>query len=119
MINGNKLSLFSFSISAAIFLLITLIGVTLPDHEEITYWILSFFVVMPLVSLIISMVISRKHAALFWLYPLFAGVCGMLIPFIVFGALEWISLIYGFIPAVLGLGVGLLWRLVFKSKNKP
>jgi hypothetical protein len=111
----KKNSIISYGVSALIFLAIGLTGVFLAEGDEMGYCVLNFYIIMPLISLIVSLIISMKKGYLFWLYPVFVGLLGIIIPFVVFRTFDWYSLIFAFFPALIGLIIGLIIRVIIKK----
>ena len=104
--SAKKISIICYGISALIFLAIYTFGVFLSPGDEIGYVLLNFYIVMPITTLIVSIIISNKKGYLFWFYPVFVGLLGIIIPSVVFNTFEMLSLLFAFIPALIGLIIG-------------
>lgn len=116
-INSSKIiSIVCYGISVLIFLVIGLVRKFLPAGDEMGYAVLNFYIVMPLTTLIASIIISKKNGFLFWFYPVFVGLLGIIIPFVAFSTFDWIGLFFALIPALIGLIIGLVIR--FKTKGR-
>jgi hypothetical protein len=112
-INSSKaISIICYSISVFIFLAIGLYGVFLPLGKEMGYCVLNFYMIMPVTTLTAALIISMKRGYLFWIYPIVVGLLGMLIPFLVFGTFDVISLFFAFFPALVGFSIGLIIRFI-------
>ena len=103
-----KISIISYGVSALIFLAIGLWGIFLPEGDEMGYVLLNFYIIMPLTTLIASIIISMKKGYLFWLYPVFVGLLSIIIPFVVFSTFDEVDLFFAFFPALIGLIIGLI-----------
>jgi len=112
---SKKISIICYGISALIFLVIGIWGVFLPAGDEMGYCLLNFYIVMPLTALIVSLIINMEKGYLFWFYPVFVGILGIIIPFVVFSTFEMQSLFIAFFPALIGLIVG--WFIRVKTKT--
>lgn len=113
--SSKKISIICYGVSALIFLAIYTFGVFLSAGDEIGYVLLNFYIVMPLTALIVSLIISMKKGYLFWFYPVFVGLLGIIIPSVVFSTFEMLSLLFAFIPALIGLIIGRIIRLKTKK----
>ncbi|MCB2305663.1 hypothetical protein LGL08_00345 [Clostridium estertheticum] len=113
--SSKKISIICYGISALIFGAIYIFGVFLSDGDEMGYCLLNFYIVMPLTTLIVSLIISIKKGCLFWCYPVFVGLLGIIIPFAAFRTFEMLSLFFAFFPALIGLIIGMIIRA--KTKN--
>lgn len=112
-INPSKvISIICYGISVFIFLAIDLCGIFLHPGNEMGYCVLFFYMIMPFTSLIVSLIISMKRGYLFWFYPIFVGLCGLVIPFLVFGTFNVADLFFAFFPALVGLAIGLIIRFI-------
>lgn len=100
-----------------IFCVIGLTGMFLSAGDEIGYCVLNFYIIMPLITLIVSLIISMKIAYMFWFYHVFVGILGIIIPFVLFRTFDEIALFFGFIPALIGLIIGLTIRVSIKKRN--
>ena len=118
-INSPKvISIICYSISIFIFLAIYLYGIFLPSGEEFGYCVLDFYMIMTLTSLIVAIIISTNRGYLFWLYPIFVGILGIIIPYLVFGTMDGISIFFAFVPALIGLAIVLFIRVLKTILNK-
>lgn len=108
-----KISIICYGISILIFGEIYREGVFLRPGDEMGYCVLFLYTIMPLSTLIISFIISLKRGYIFWFYPLLFGFLGEFIPFKIFGTFDVIGLFFALIPALIGLGLGLI-----KGSNK-
>jgi hypothetical protein len=110
-INSSKrISIICYGVSALIFFVIGLEGVFLSPGDEMGYCVFNFYIVMPLTTIIVSCIISMKKGYLFWFYPIFVGILGIIIPFLVFSTFDRIDLYFAFFPALIGLIIGLIIR---------
>ncbi len=86
--------------------------------NELGYFFLSFFLIMPLSSLITSFVLGIANARFKWTFPFIFGVLSLLIQIWVFGYIAisplFLCLFFSLIPSLLGLTTGIL---VKKDKN--
>ncbi|MGH4051539.1 MAG: hypothetical protein ACREVX_09320 [Clostridium sp.] len=115
-INSQKrISIMCYGFSALVFFAIGLQGIFLAAGDEIGYCVLDFYIIMPLTSLIASLIISMKNGYLFWFYPIFFGLLGIMIPFLVFRTFDGIDLFFAFFPALIGLIIGLIIRFKIKK----
>ncbi|MGH4125531.1 MAG: hypothetical protein ACREV6_21675 [Clostridium sp.] len=114
-INSPKvISIICYGVSALIFFVIYLEGVFLSAGDEMGYCIFNFYIVMPLTTLISSYIISMKKGYLFWFYPVFVGLLGIIIPIVIFSTFDGIELFFAFFPALIGLIIGLIIRFKIK-----
>ncbi len=115
---SKKTSIICYGISIVIFLTIGLLGVFLSAGDEMGYTILNFYIIMPLTTLIGSLIISIKRGYLFWFYPVFVGLLGVIISFVVFSTFDMIGILFTFVPALIGLIIGLIIRVIMKKELK-
>lgn len=111
MNTSKKLSIISYGITACIFLVIALWGMFGSiTGNEMGYCILNFYLIMPITSLIIGIIMGIKGTYLKWLYPILFGICGFIIPCLVFGfgSFDMIAVFFSFIPALLGVFIGFI-----------
>lgn len=110
MTSKKRLTLICYAATFLEFLAILLWGVSgYITGNELGYVVLNFFMIMPITSFIAALLLSLTKAALKWFYPVVFGIFSYMIPMIVFGSFEGIlPLFSAFVPAVLGLGLGLL-----------
>ena len=101
------ISIFCYSISILISLIIFLLGKHLKPGDEMGYTFLCFYIIMPLTAIITSFIISKKRGYLFWLYPISFGFLGLIISYKIFGTFDFIGLFFAFISALIGLTFGL------------
>ncbi|MCB2356745.1 hypothetical protein [Clostridium estertheticum] len=113
--SSKKISIICYGVSALIFLAIYIFGVFLSAGDEMGYCLLNFYIVMPLTTLIVSLIISIKKGYLFWCYPVFVGLLGIIISFVVFSTFEMLSLFFAFFPALIGLTIGMIIRAKTKK----
>jgi len=113
--SSKKISIICYGVSALIFLAICLWGVFLSAGDEMGYTLLNFYIVMPLTTIIASLIISLKKGYVFWFYPVFVGFLGVTISFVVFRTFDMISLLFTFVPALIGLIFGLIIRVKTKK----
>ncbi|NLY81550.1 MAG: hypothetical protein GX078_02055 [Clostridiales bacterium] len=115
--SNKKVSIISYGVSLIIFLIIAIWGkFFLKGGDEMGYALMNFYLIMPLVSLVFGIILGSKDAYLKWAYPIVFGILGIIIPsFIFIGSLDWISVFFSLIPALLGLAIGIL---INKSRNK-
>ncbi len=119
MISTKRLSVICYCVTFFIFLAIFLWGMLgLTSGDEMGFSVLNFYLIMPGISFVAALLLGIKDAYMKWLYPIFAGIPGFIIPFLIFGSTNMVSLFFSFIPSVIGLGIGLLvWKI--RSSNKP
>ena len=111
----KKISIICYGFSVLIFLIIYLLGVFSPPGYEIGYFLLFFYNIMPITALVSSFIITIKKGYLFWLYPVFVGLLGILIPFLLTKSFEWMGSFFAFLPALIGLAIGLIIRFVIEK----
>ncbi|MFP3154016.1 hypothetical protein LQZ18_06195 [Lachnospiraceae bacterium ZAX-1] len=116
MSKARKQTIICYGITLCIFVAIFLWGrfgsIT---GDELGYSLLGFYIIMPLTSLIIGLVMGIKCIYLKWFYPVVFGILGFFIPVFVFEAWTAISLFFSLIPAFLGVLVG--W-IIYKVRKK-
>ncbi|MCB2291759.1 hypothetical protein LGK97_18775 [Clostridium sp. CS001] len=115
--SSKKNSIICYSVSALIFLAIGLMGIYLSPGDEMGYVMLNFYIIMPLTSLISSFILSIKKDYLFWSYPIFVGILGIIVPFTVFRTFATMDLFFALFPAVIGLIIGLMVRATIANKH--
>lgn len=109
MTSTKRLSLICYGITLVVFLVIYLWGALGSiTGDEMGYSILSFYLIMPFTSFVMSLIMGMKNVYMKWLFPVIFGILGFAIPLMVFGSFDWISLFFSFIPAMSGMGVGVL-----------
>lgn len=119
---NKKLSLIGYGISACIFLVITLwmTGV-LGSYtgSEMAVWLLGLYLTAPITSLVTGVYFGLKDAFLKWLYPVVFGIWGYTIPCLATGSFrfEVISLFFAFVPALLGIIIGMLAQKIKARKE--
>lgn len=108
--NIKNLSKIIYGLSFLIFLIIFLWGILFLDNgDEMGYVVLNFYIIMPLTSLIMAIILGMKDGNLKWGYPIIFGILGIIIPALVFkGSWDWISIFFSLIPGFIGLLIGLL-----------
>lgn len=113
--NANKkLSFVCYGITLCIFLAIFLWGILgLKSGDEMGYCFLNFYLIMPLTSLIMGIILGIKNAYLNFLYPIVFGGFGFVIPGLVFrSSWDLFASFFSLLPALLGLLIGLLiWKI--------
>lgn len=102
-----RISIICYSVSVIIFLVIYLFGVYLKPGDELGYCLLWLYTIMPLTALIASSIISMKRGYFYWFYPIFSGLLGVIIPYLIFGTFEYLGSFLAFIPALTGFTFGL------------
>jgi hypothetical protein len=118
MQSTKRLTFICYGITLLIFLSILIWGVFGSFlGQEMGFAVLTFYMIMPFVSLITALVLSLKNAYRKWLYPIISGVLAFVIPWLIFGVPDIFALSFSFIPAEIGLGVGVLIRK-FQNSNK-
>lgn len=107
---NKRISKIIYGLSFFIFLAIFVWGkFFLNAGDEMGYVILNFYILMPLTSFIMGLILALKDINLKWIYPIIFGVLGMIIPILIFsGSWSWISILFSLIPGFLGLLIGLL-----------
>ncbi|MDR1663779.1 MAG: hypothetical protein LBR83_02525 [Clostridiales bacterium] len=116
MKSSKKLSLVCYGITAIVYLLI-LIGGTLGSitGQEMGFAVLTFYMIMPVVSFVNALILGLKNAYRKWLYPIVFGALAFVIPWVIFGAPDIFCLFFSFIPAEIGLGIGVL---IYKARTR-
>jgi len=116
----KKITKLCYGITAGIFLVLLLWGILGSiTGNELGYSLLSFYLIMPLTSLVIGIIIGIKNGYLKWLYPFVFGIFSLLVPRIIFGSwnsFDAIELFFSFIPALVGVGIGTLIGKIRKEK---
>jgi hypothetical protein len=103
-----RISMICYCASILVFVMIYISGVYLKPGNEMGYCLLSFYLIMPLSTFIVAFIISMNRGYLFWFYPIFFGFFGEFIPYQIFRSFDFIGLFFAFIPAVLGIMLGLI-----------
>lgn len=80
--------------------------------DEMAYSLLCFYLFLPAAALICSSFIGKSESKTKWLAPPVFGAVGGILPYLIFGTFDIIFLVFAFIPAVIGLCVGLIIRYV-------
>ncbi|MBU3201780.1 hypothetical protein LL037_25465 (plasmid) [Clostridium estertheticum] len=111
----KKISIICYGFSVLIFFIIYLLGIFSPPGYEIGYFLFFFYTIMPITTLVSSLIISIKKGYLFWLYPVFVGLLGILIPFLLTKSFEWMGSFFAFFPALIGLVLGLIISFIIKK----
>lgn len=116
MKSEKRTSFFGFGFSYLVFLIIALWGrFFLKNGDEMRYVILSFYLIMPIVSFVTGIILGLKDVYLKWVYPALFGLLGIILPFFIFSySFDWISIFFSLVPAVFGLLIGILIK---KRKN--
>ena len=112
---SKKISIVCYGFSILIFFIIYILGIFSPPGYEIGYFLLFLYNIMPITTLVSSLIISIKKGYLFWIYPVFIGLLGILIPFLLTKSFEWIGLFFAFFPALIGIIIGLIIRFIIKK----
>jgi len=114
----NHLTLICYIASLLIYAGILLWGL-FGDHRGsyFGYGMISFYVIIPLSSFVMAMVLNISDANLKWLYPFVFGLLGAIIP----ATVSWVKLsswvmfldVWPFVvlPAFIGSGVGFFIRI--------
>ena len=114
--NSKKIFYICGGITFFIFLIIFIWGIFLNSGDEMGYAVLSFYIIMPVTSFVMALILSISNAYFKWLYPIIFGLIGFFIPPIVFkGSWGWIALFFSMIPALLGLAIGLIIQLIIQK----
>ncbi|MDR3120980.1 MAG: hypothetical protein LBU58_06565 [Clostridiales bacterium] len=118
MNTAKRHSIICYGITICIFVIIALWGMGIFGSitgDEMGYSILSFYLIMPLTSITVGLIMGIKGLYWKWPYPVLVGILGFIIPRFVFGVSEIITLFSSFIPALLGVSIGTLIRKVRKK----
>ncbi len=116
MASAKKLSCVCYGITFFIFLAIVLWGkFGAITGEEMGFSVLCFYLIMPVVSFVTALILGLKDAYMKWVYPVVFGVFAVVIPWIIFGTADMVSLFFSFVPAVIGLGAS---RLILKLRGR-
>ncbi|OPJ60416.1 hypothetical protein [Clostridium oryzae] len=114
----KRISIIGYSISTVLFMIIAASGISLQGGDELGYYILNFYIIMPLSTVITAYFITLKKGYLFWLYPIYVGILGEVIPFLIFHTFDIISLFFAFFPALLGLVIGIITNFINITVHK-
>lgn len=104
----KKNAIIIYSISALIFIAIGIWGLLISPGDEMGYSIFSLYILMPTTSFIMNSILSARNNHYQNFYPLVFGTFGIVIPSLIFGNFSFITLLFGFTPSVMGLGLGTL-----------
>lgn len=85
--------------------------------DEMGYSILYFYLLMPLLAFICSLVTGMSKSNIKWSTPIVFGAVAYLLPLAVFHASDIIFIYTTIIPSILGLLIGVLCRY-FRQKRK-
>lgn len=115
---NKRTSIIVFGVSFLVFMVIALWGkFFLSDGDEMGFVVLNFYIIMPVLSLIIGFILGFKDLPYKLLYPIVFGLLGIIIPAFIFkGSWDWISLLFSLVPALVGLGIGSLVNKVQVNK---
>ena len=84
----------------------------LQPGDEMGYALLTFYILMPLMSYACSIGIGFQNSIIKWFTPLLFGVLGGLIPYLVFSSTDRIFVFFAFIPSVVGLITGVIIKAI-------
>lgn len=105
--------------AAALVLLVSLLwGLFLTPGDEMGYSLLVFYFLLPLCALVCTAIPAAQRGKLRFFLPLVFGAAGIGLPFAVFGTFDWLSLCFGLVPSVLGLGLGILISRAKKTRMR-
>lgn len=110
MKQNKKIAIISFILTTLIFLTILLWGIFGNiTGNEMGYVVLNFYLIMPITSFVVALILGLKDAYFKKIYTIVFGIFGFFIPILVFeNSLGAGALFFSFIPAVLGLVIGIL-----------
>lgn len=109
----QKITVASLSSFITVSIIILLWGFFLMrPGDEMAYSLLCFYLFLPISALISSLLIGKSESKIKWCVPFLFGAVGAVLPFLIFGTFDIIFLIFAFIPAVLGLTVGLIVKYI-------
>lgn len=128
MNENKKLTCKGYGITAFVFLVLTLwlMGVFGSyTGDELGVWLLCLYIIMPITSLVVGILLGNKGTFMKWFYPIIVGVYGVFIPYFTsvrFNSsakfyFEVVELFFAFIPALLGVFIGILIRKVRAGKQ--
>jgi len=106
------------AVTLFVFLAIVLWGVFfLKSGDEMGYALLSFYLIIPLSSFVIAIILNETNTNLKWLYPVLFGLIGFFIPTLVFqSSWGWYAALYVAVPAILGLLSGTAIKMLCTRK---
>ncbi len=102
MLKKNK----SFIVFLVFALASAIWGFLLTPGDELFYSILIQYLLLPVLTLICSILCVKKGNALGWLSPLIFAVITIILPFSVFGATNIAFAAFALVPALLGYIIG-------------
>lgn len=105
MLKKNK----SFIVFIILALLSALWGILLTPGDELFYSILIQYLLLPVATLICSILCVKKGNVLGWIAPVIFAATTTALPFIVFGTTNIAFAIFALIPAVIGYIIGAIW----------
>ncbi|MDR3120979.1 MAG: hypothetical protein LBU58_06560 [Clostridiales bacterium] len=114
MNTAKKHSIICYGITICILVIIALWGMLGPSigFEEINYNFWSFFLIMPLTSITVGLIMGIEGLYLKWLYPVFTGILNFTSQYFLYEGSGRVTLFLAFIPALLGVSIGTLNRTV-------
>jgi len=117
----KKMNLFYIcnGVTSLIFLIVTLWGLFfMSSGDEMGYALLSFYLIIPVSSFVIALIISKTGTNLKWMYPVIFGMIGFFIPTLIFhGSWGWFAGVYVVVPALLGLIIGTVVQKIRARRN--
>ena len=114
------LSTIGYGITACTFLVILVWGLVNAVGGDEGFGIVSFWLVIPSVSLVGGFILGYSGAKMKWLYPLVFGACASIITSLIysFQAINTLYALFSFAPALLGMGIGhILMKRATKKKS--
>ena len=108
MSRSRILSIIGYGITACAFLVILVWGLVNTVGGDEGFGIVSFWLVIPSVSLVGGFILGYSGAKMKWLYPFIFGVCASIITSLIysFQAINILYALFSFAPALLGMGIG-------------
>lgn len=115
---NSRLTIVSFIVSFLVFIGIGIAGLFfLESGDEIGYVLFYYYLVMPIVTFITGFILGIKDSKFKWLYSFVFGLFGVIMPTLILtAAWDMISLLFAFVPALIGVLIG---TTVFKQRQKP
>ncbi len=104
-----------------VFLLIAvwtlLTGLFLEPGNELGYCLLFLYVILPTTSCGCTLVLALLNKRSKWVMPLLCGIYVELLVYVMFGYMSLFDLCFSFVPAVVGLIIGLFTCWMTKKSN--
>ena len=120
MNRSKLLSVIAYVITACVFLMIFVWGIVNTVSGDEGFSIVSFWLIIPSVSLVGGFVLGYSGTKMKWLYPFVFGVCtSIIVSFIYsFQAINILYAFFSFAPALLSMSIGhILMKMVTVKKS--